>query len=344
MFRKFLLSISFIASMTAVAQTTGETTAVADTLLNAASAQNLTIVSTSRSTSITVRNLDNGPETFFYQTGTQQKVKGSRTQTQINCPDVSSVIVYETEDNVNISFVNPEGETMAYTFDFADPDNRTLKSYIGTRGSDFGFTISRNNTTKWDVVSDGIGFGWINPINNNSDINTSMWRSVEFTWNMILGVKMTHRAQELSFGLGIHWQLLASKAGHYFHKNSDGRITLDPYAEGQTKGTSHLSMFSLQIPVLYGVNFGHKRYCGFKLGPVLNFNTGAHIETKYEQDGSEYTVKTGHLSQRKVTVDAMAMFNYRCIGVYARYAPMKRFNSRTDLDFGTFSTGLMIGF
>lgn len=344
MLHKLLLPAALLTSVIAGAQTGNNQPAPADTLLNAGSAASISILSTKSATSITVKNLDGSPETFFYQTGNQSQCYGSTTQTQINFPEISNITVVETPSQVNVAFTGPEGKNLSYAFPFADPDNRSVKSYIGTKGSDFGFNISRNNSTSWEIITQGIGFGLSTPIKTNAPMGGSMWRNTEYSWNMILGLKMTHRNHSVSMGLGIRWQDFTIKNGHYFLKNPDRSISLIPFEEGKTKGRSQLSFFSLQIPVLYGINFGHKKYCGFSIGPVVNFNTGAHITTKYDFEGSEYKIKTGDLHQRKVTVDGMAMFNYRSIGVYARYSPMKRLNTSTGLEFGSFSTGIMLGF
>lgn len=345
MLRKLLFTVTILAAtFLANAQTDSTQSVPCDTLLNASTASSIYVISSASSTAITVKNLNGGQDTFFYSSGNQKKAYGSITQTQINYPDISDIVVCETPNDVKIRFTSSEGEPLSYTFTFADPDNRSIKSYIGTKGSDFGFTISHKKSTKWDVISDGIGFGWGTPINTNTDMDVSMWKSSEFIFNMILGIKMTHRRHSLSMGFGIHWQELTTKGPNYFSKNNDGKISLIPYADGQTNGESRINLFSLQIPLLYGIKFGHKNYCGFKLGPVLNFNTGAHIETKYSFEGSDYKIKTGDINQRRVTLDGMAIFNYRCIGVYARYAPMKRLNTSTGLEFGTFSTGIMLSF
>ncbi len=342
MLHKLILSAALLSTVMAYAQE--NQTAPADTLLNVRTAGNISIFSTKSSTSITVKNIDGSPDNFYYQSGNQKPMYGKFTQTKINFPEITDVRVVETAKEVRVNFTNPEGEPLSYTFPFDDPDNRSVKSYIGSRGSDFGFNISRHNSTNWEIISQGLAFGLSTPIKTNAPMGGSMWRNMEVTWNMILGLKMSHRNHSVSMGLGLHTQDFTIKNGHYFHKNPDNTISLMPFEEGKTKGQSQLSFFSLQIPVLYGINFGHKEYCGFKIGPVVNFNTGAHITTKYESEGSDIKVKTGNIHQRKVTVDAMAMFNYRSIGVYARYAPMKRLNTSTGLEFGSFSTGIMFGF
>lgn len=338
MLRKIFLPLTLLAPMFINAATND-----ADTLLNAASAREISIVSTSNYATITVSNIDDGPQTFYYQTGNPKK-RGFRMQTQITCPEVTSITVTESPNKIRIDYVNAEGEPRNYSYTFPDPDNRTVKSYIGTHGSDFGITLSRKKTTKWEMISEGFGFGWVTPIKSTPDMNISMWRSNEFTWNIVAGVKMTYRSQSLAMGLGLHWQELTTRCSRHFQKNPGGLITLEEYAEGQRDRVSKLNFFSLQVPLLYGIRFGHHHNCGFKLGPVVNFNTGAHITTKYKTGDNDYKITTKGISQRAVTVDGMAMFNFQSIGLYARYAPMKRFNSRTGLDFGTFSTGIMLGF
>lgn len=344
MLRKLLLPAAILCAFSAYADEFDSPIAAADTLLNAKTANFISIISSKSSTSITVRNIDGSSESFYYQNGKQSKCTQSITETLINSSEISDITVLETHTNVSINFTSSEGKPQSYTFPFDDPDNRSVKSYIGSKASDFGFNISRRNSTIWEVITQGFAFGLSTPIKTNAPMGGSMWRNTEWTWNMILGLKMRHNMHSVSMGLGLHWQDFTIKGNRFFHKNSDGTLSLLPYEERQTKGWSQLSFFSLQLPLLYGINFGHRRYCGFQVGPVLNFNTGAHITTKYESEGSEYKVRTGDIHQRKVTVDAMAMFNYHWIGIYARYSPMKRLNTSTGLEFGSFSTGIMIGF
>ncbi|MDE6824086.1 MAG: hypothetical protein K2J27_05075 [Duncaniella sp.] len=343
--QSILPALLLLGSLSMSAQTSDErNTAVPDTLLNVSSAQSITLSSSPRAISLNVHRIDNTPNTFFYVTKGPKKSGAHDSYTKIECPDISGVLITETPDSLSIRFTDPNGERMAYSFPFADPENRTVRTYIGSKGRDFGFNISSNKKTKWDVISDGLAFGWVSTVNDKTDMDLSAWRSTEFTWNNLIAVRMTHRSISLSLGFGLHWQQLASKSGYYFHKSDDATIVRLPYAEDVTKGESHLKFFSMQMPLLFGVNFGHNRYCGFRFGPVVNFNTGAHITTKYVIGDCKYKVSTESIGQRKVTVDGMAIINYRSIGLYARYSPMKRFNDRTDLDFATLSAGIMLGF
>ena len=55
-------------------------------------------------------------------------------------------------------------------------------------------------------------------------------------------------------------------------------------------------------------------------------------------------MKTGHIGQRPVTVDALFAIGYRAIGVYVRYSPMSKMRTDAGLDFGVLSTGIVLGF
>ncbi len=343
MIRKLLLTLSLLLSLSAYSQSetvVAVASTPADTLLSARTANSISIVSTDASTSITVYNFDNSGDNFYYQTGKQRSK--FRTQTRINYSDVTNVRVIETPIDITVSFLNPSGEAQTYTFPFSDPDNRTFKSYIGSKGSDFGFTISRSRTTKWSVISQGIGLGWVSAVDDNPSIGNSMCKSNELTWLMVLGVRMDHRAHSLEFGMGLNWQNFVKKGDHHFFKESDGRITLTSYEEGISDTRSRIKIFSLQFPLLYGISFGNRRCCSFKLGPILNFNTSGSIKTQYKFEGREYSIKTNHIGQRPVTVDAFAAFRYKSIGWYVRYSPMNELRDRTGFDFKSVSTGFML--
>lgn len=216
MTRYILFPISFLLALAAHAQTE----APCDTLLNVATAGSISIVSSERSASITVNKIDGGTDNFYYQSGNLDK-NNRFYRTNISCQGITSVLVCERPTDVKVDFVNESGYPQSYTFTFSDPDNRNVKSYIGPRGTDFGFTISRSKTTEWEVISQGLALGWVSPLNEATALNSSMWRSTELSWLMIVGVRMRHRAQSLSMGLGINWQNIVLKGDRYFHKNAD---------------------------------------------------------------------------------------------------------------------------
>ena len=175
-------------------------------------------------------------------------------------------------------------------------------------------------------------------------MDVSMWKSNELTWAIILGVKMSHGPHALTTGLGIDWRNYVTKGDRYFHKDDDGKISLMPYEENMTKHRSRIKTFSLQIPVLYGFSFGHRRNFGLEVGPVLNFNTSGSIKTQYTIGSHDYSIKTHKIHQKPVTVDVLGMVRYQSLGLYVRYAPMEVLRTSTGLDFKSISTGIMLMF
>lgn len=314
----------------------------ADTLLNSRNAGSISIESTTGFTSIVVNNLDGGAENFYYQSGNRRS-DFMKAKSRVECPDIRSVTVCEGDSAVSVSFATAGNETRSYTFPFADPANRSTKSYVGPRGSEFGFNISRKGAVSWDCISSGLSLGWINTMNDVPELDASMWKSNELSWLVVLGVSMKYRSTSVTCGLGIRWENFVTKGDHYFKKHDDGRVVLTPYNDGTTHHRSRIKIFSLQVPLLYGVEFGRRHYVGVNFGPIVNFNTGGSIKTQYHEGGEEYSIKTGKIGQRPVTVDLYGVVRYKSVGWYVRYSPMKKLKASTGLDFNLLSTGITIG-
>lgn len=321
-----------------------QTEQVADTLLNAGKAKSIEVVSANKSTNITVEGLNGTGENFYYESKGDRR-SPSLVTTNILCDNVTAVRVVNFEDRVTLDFVDANGAVQNYSFYFEDPADRSYKSFVGKNGRDFGFVLAQKGKVRWEVISSGLCFGWVSALNDKPDMHESMWRSTEINWMNILGARMCYGRHELSLGVGYGEQNIVTKGRQYYDMNmEDGRIGFTPYPEGATNVRSRIKLKYWQIPLLYGISFGHENYCNFQLGPVLCFNNSGSIKTQYKLDGREYTVTTRKIGQRPVTVDLVANFRYRLIGVYVRYSPMKKLRDRTGMDFNTISTGLSLAF
>lgn len=336
--RFIILSFSLILSIAAaVAQEEAP-----DTLLSCATASNLVLRYTPGKLRITVEGINGTQDNFYYKETSVDSDDFSLTK--IEASRITDVTVSETPKSVTLSFRDNRNEHQSYTFMSTDPSNRAVSSHIGRKGSDFGLTVSRSGKTVWDIISMGLGFGFSTPVSSNLPMNISMGRSLEWTWMEVLGVSVTRGAHNFNAGLGLHWQQLETVGDSYFVKNPDRTITMVPFSETQTNRHSEFNFFSLQIPLLYRFSFGHNADWRVTVGPIVNFNTGGHIKTGWNEGDSHYTVKTKHIGLRPVTVDAAVGFSWNGLGLYARYAPMQRLKDCTGLKFGTFSTGIIIGF
>ena len=313
-----------------------------NTLLEVSKAESIQIMATGTTTSITVKGLDNTSDNFYYNA--DAKMDSGNSTLLVDSNDIRNVTVKETNRQITISYVDSEGNGEDYAFSFTDPENRVQSSYIGKQWSDFAINLAKSGKVKWDVISMGLSLGWVTATKPAPDFGNSMGRSVELSWLMIAGVQMSYRSFSIAAGLGVDWRNFVTKGERYFFKNPDGKISLETYDPEMTHRRSRIKVFSLQLPVLATVNFGHKKHWGVTAGPIVNFNTSGSIKTQYEIADESYSVKTSHIGQRPVTVDAYFAIHYNGFGLYARYSPMNMLKSSTDLDFGAFSTGIALIF
>lgn len=315
-----------------------------DTLFTAAKAAQVSIVTNRNSINFSVWNIDGSADHYFYQSGLVGKKKQA-DQNRMYYYDASDILVTENDTHVTISFNSKDNTSVNYCYQIPDPQNRYLQSYVGRSSNDLSILLSRpTSPVKWLLITDGIGFGWVTPLKSSQPMDVSMWSSNEIVWNNIIGVMMSRGHHSLTAGLGIDWREFVTKGKSYFNKSDDGQIGMVNYEEGMDNCSSRIKIFSLQIPVMYGLSFGRHDDFGIKLGPVVNFNTGGNIKTTYKVGSRDYKVVTHHIRQRPVTVDVMGIVRYKMIGVYVRYAPMNVFRDSCGLEFGSLSTGLMISF
>lgn len=357
MFRKILLSFALIIPASALLADeipaceavtdsipeTFDTLSPVDTLLNVSKASIIDINSYGSSTQITVKGLDESKDNFYYDTQARKNTTAF-SLFQVQCSDISDVLVLESENDVKVSYVDAEGNPRNYNFVFQDPENRSQKSYIGAKWSDFAFNLSDGHPVKWEIVTRGLSLGWVTPVEASPWFDPSMGHSIELSWLMVMGIEMTYRSFSVSAGLGVEGRNFVTKGSRYFLKNPDGRISLEPYADNMAERRSRINVFSLEVPVLCTLKFGNKNYWGVTTGPVVNFNTSANIKTQYKIGDEEYSVKTNGIGQRPVTVDVLLSLHYRGIGLYARYSPMNVLKTASDMEFGAFSTGISLLF
>ena len=315
-----------------------------DTLFMVAKANEIVILSNNSVVSVTVSRINGGTENYYYETSIPG-MKDEDVTTMATVKDIYDISVTEIDNrDVRVAFTTSAGNLMLSTFPIPDPANREIKSYTGTKSMDFGIRLHQKDKSDWLLVSEGLGLGFVTPVGATPALPSSMGRSLEFTWNVVFGIRWTYGPHSITSGLGLNWRDYALKSDRYFYKNNDGSISLNEYDVKMEKRRSVINTFSLQVPMLYKLRFGSRKNIGLTVGPIINFNTVGHIVTKYKLESSEYVIKTSGIKQNPVTVDLMGGISWSGIGVYARYAPMRVLRSSTGLDFKYFSTGIMVMF
>ena len=317
---------------------------VRDTLLSASSGKEMRIKSDKSLISIVVKGINGGNENFYYETkGTAPDYDNWNTTTIFR--NIRDIVIHETDENkLYISFVGQDSNPNLISFSIPDPENRSVSSNIGTSRNNLGITLSNSSKGSWNLICSGFGIGWVTPVNSSPSLGTSMGRSLEFSWNYVLGAQWEYRNHTLSTGIGLCWRNYALNKGQYYYKETNGNIVLRPFDNTISSRGSRLQTFSLEIPLSYQFYFGKKNMFSFALGPILNINTGGHITTKYSMGDDRIKNSTKDINQNPVTVDVMAHFSVHGFGIYVKYAPMNVLRKSTGLEFNSLSTGLIFGF
>lgn len=339
--KSLLTSFLSVFSLIAVAQ------APADTLLKASTAQSLSLDYSPDILSLYVKQINGTTDTFHYKFATTAATESAKEvnagQTvALRYSKIDNILVLASDTALTVSFNDHTGSPVRNTFPLAVTPDRSVRSWTGSGEFGIVFPISRGGKTKWDVISSGLAIGFVTPVGSSVPLSPSMGRSLEWTWNIVLGVEARRGRSSFKTGLGFRFLNMNTVARHYFDKTENNQIVLRPYDENASDIKSGIHMFSLQIPVFYRLNFAKK--WSATVGPIVNFNTGAHLTTRYRIGDRNYKVHTHGIGQRPVTVDALVAITAGELGVYARYAPMKVLRDRAALDFSTFSTGLIVAF
>ena len=269
-------------------------------------------------------------------------------------PNVSfENVVIEKPDQVSIKTV---GDTMivAVQGKEGNPDFNYVRQAVlapdevvvtKERRADLDFHIPlmkskkvRKNKNK--IIMRGLGVGLVSALNAPKGMNVDMSGSFEFMgptleWAYYPGASSTN----LSIGVGVNWKNYRMTGKTRFIKEN-GDLVLGSYPEGAKPDFSRIKVFSWTLPLF--VNFSLDKNWHMTVGPVVNFNTYASLKTYYSLEGKSVKELDKDLRQTPITVDVMAVLNFRGIGVYAKYSPCKVMNTAYAPDFRGLSAGLTL--
>ena len=133
-------------------------------------------------------------------------------------------------------------------------------------------------------------------------------------------------------GIGFGWRNYRTTTGMRLVQGDGGAISYTPFADDMTPKYSRLKVFSLSVPVFYTFRFSLPRikHLGLQFGPIVNFNTHASIENRW---------------QRRLSVDLYAALRFcDAVGIYVRYSPQSVLLHSPAVDFKPLSTGFVVGF
>ncbi len=238
---------------------------------------------------------------------------------------LTATAVQAMEDN-DTTIINNAHKVMVITNDSLQQINVNWK--VGKKDQD-GW--SSNSLTLH------FGLGVSTPTNVPSDIDFRPFSS----WEAMIWLQFDHtpkyKLQTYSIGLGFTSRSYGIRDDRMFYKGEDGVTALYDYPAGAASRSSHITISSISIPLLFKQKFGHKSHFSLTLGPVINFNLAGTINNSFELDDDDYYITTRKIGHRPVTVDFMGILRAYGIGFYVKYSPMSVLKTNRGPEFRALS-------
>lgn len=184
------------------------------------------------------------------------------------------------------------------------------------------------------------GMGLVSATAQGEDVDLSFRNgSFEFILDELIGVDyhMTRR-QHLDIDFGLNWRNYRMTGDNRFIKENNG-VVVGEYPEGAKIKFSRIKIFSLTLSFMYKYEFA-KDYA-FGVGPVVCFNTGGNIKTRWSVDGQPDKDRQYNIGQNPVTVDFKAMIYADMFSFYFKYSPCDVMMNGRGPEFRSMSTGIM---
>lgn len=236
-------------------------------------------------------------------------------------------VLTEFSDESNVKSTSTEGK---------------IKSWIRNRNF---INHDQPRHSYWGVSLDGVCIG-LNRAVGQGDPGPLQWsKSFEICWMSCFNVYYKTGYSKFSLGLGFDWRnYRITTSDPCLKANPDGGISISSCPDNYNSKFSRLKVFSLQLPLLYEFNFP-KSTLGIKAGPICCFNTYASLKNVWEDTyGNRIEEFTKEIDPRRFTLDFFAALTIdRCIGIYARYSPMKVMENHSSFNFHPLTIGVTIG-
>lgn len=232
----------------------------------------------------------------------------------------------ETRDTVQRITVsgakdNPE---MYYTQRIAIPDTTALRRQMMNIRDFNKVQIPRRDgkMSHWGVsFHANLGLATLPDIDDSEvmrGVGTELGFAFTADWNPF-GKKNTWRA-----GLGLNYRTYRAPKNKYWSKEGE-EMHLVTFADGMEDCSAHLSIYSLQLPIVYTHKFDNRGRWSVSLGALVNWNFG-QTHRSYEINNEDYDVHAAARGLRPFTVDALAIVDVPYLPpLYVRYAPMTVF-------------------
>lgn len=271
------------------------------------------------------------------------------SDTVMSIGPAQSVVITETASGITVTATESgDGSSSVSTYTRSFPSGTTIRTRQHVQMN----TLSIGAWDKFDIVSNGLGFGFVNAIGAPRGMDFEMGKSFEFSWLNLLAGRVKFRPWNtcLSLGFGLDWRNYRTTSDSRFIPADDGTLQWGAYPEGCQPHSSRVKVFSLCVPLTYTqplpVHYPWGGRAILTLGTIACFNTHASVKSIWTNpDFNRVEQTTSHIPHRRFSVDFFAALSINSfLSVYTRYSPMDVLKTGCGPSFKSFSTGLMIGF
>lgn len=274
------------------------------------------------------------------------------TDTVAALDKVRGVLVTRTGDTTRIfaDVIGPDGEKIPFEYEVSvvEKDSVGEIGFPDVWGINLPFYTSdkerRPKKVERDIVGLEHGFwGWRFNYHDKGHVKNSY----EIGFKQLIGIawsrgklhSSTFRSNPSTFsiGLGFTRQRYLAQDGFAYSKVGD-KIVLNPISNGQRVKSSHMDVWSFNVPVLYKQRFARNLH--FCIGGIMNLNSYASAQTEINEGKAKQKIKLKGLQQNLFTADAYFSLGFDVISVYVTWSPMNVFKSIYGPELRSWSIGV----
>ena len=187
------------------------------------------------------------------------------------------------------------------------------------------------------------GMGLVSATGQGEDVDLAFSNgSFEFILDdLVVFSYFTTRRSSLNCGFGLNWRNYRMTGNKRFIKDIDG-VSIGNYPDNANVKFSRIKIFSLTLSFLYKYRFNDN--IGLGLGPIVCFNTGGNIKTRWSVDGEPAKDRQYNIRQTPVTVDFKALIYVKPFSLYFKYSPCNVLTHDRGPAFRSMSAGILFGF
>ena len=191
------------------------------------------------------------------------------------------------------------------------------------------------------VVQTGFGICFPSGLDNPAYSPMREAWGLDFTLNLLHAEFSPWRGKSHFFAnFGLEDKSFKIRGDERYVKGQDNVLGFAPFAPNTPKWSA-LRIFSWNIGVGYTQHIYDR--VSLTVGPIVNFNTGSRIKTKwYDDQNAKHKDKVKFGKQNLVTYELMGRLSFGNIGIYVKYNPCSLIDKNFGPEFTTWSVGIIL--